>query len=114
MVQERRRPPVCRALGSFKIRMNIKKRFLASALAGIVLATGTVGMKVQAAVVPSNLHCALRVDPLGIGDPTPRLSWQLQSVGQARGETQSAYQIQVGSSPGTADLWDSGKVISSS
>jgi alpha-L-rhamnosidase len=54
----------------------------------------------------------LRVNPLGIGDVNPRLSWQLQSTGQARGETQSAYQIQVGSAPGTVDLWDSGKVTS--
>ena len=64
-------------------------------------------------LVPVNLRCALRVNPLGIGDTAPRLSWQLQSSGQARGETQSAYQIQVGSTAGAADLWDSGKVASS-
>ena len=63
--------------------------------------------------MPVNLHCALRVNPLGIGDVVPRLSWQLQSDGQGRGETQSAYQIQVGSSAGASDLWDSGKVASS-
>lgn len=54
----------------------------------------------------------MRVNPLGIGDTAPRLSWQFQSDGQARGEIQSAYQIQVGSAAGAADLWDSGKVIS--
>ncbi len=70
----------------------------------------------RATLVPVNLRCALRVNPLGVGDTTPRLSWQLQSSGQGtadRGETQSAYQIQVGSTPGGTDLWDSGKVISS-
>jgi alpha-L-rhamnosidase len=67
----------------------------------------------QAASPPVNLRCSQRVNPLGIGDTTPRLSWQLQSGGGLRGEIQSAYQIQVGSTPGAADLWDSGKVSSS-
>ena len=77
----------------------------------IVLAMGFAGMKVQATLSPINLRCALRVNPLGIGDVNPRLSWQLQTGGQ-RGEVQSAYQVQVGTSPGVADLWDSGKVSS--
>ena len=65
---------------------------------------------------PVYLRCQQRVNPLGIGDPAPRLSWQLQSTGQGaayRGEIQTAYQIQVGSTPAAADLWDSGKVVSS-
>ena len=69
----------------------------------------------QGALSPVDLRCALRVNPLGIGDATPRLSWQLQSTGQGtayRGEVQTAYEIQVGSSAGAADLWDSGKVAS--
>ena len=53
------------------------------------------------------------MNPHGIGDVAPRLSWQLQSTGQLRGEVQSAYQIQVGTTPGAPDMWDSGKVISS-
>ena len=69
-----------------------------------------VGVETHAALLPVNLRCSQRVNPLGIGDLAPRLSWQLQSAGQGRGETQSAYQIQVGSTAGTADLWDSGKV----
>src|SRR4029077_6917718 len=84
-----------------------------TASVGILLLAGVGGVKTQAALSPVNLRCALRVNPLGIGDPTPRLSWQLQSDGQARGEPQSAYQIQVGSSVGAADLWASGKVASS-
>jgi alpha-L-rhamnosidase len=59
----------------------------------------------------------LRVDdlktPLGIDDPAPRLSWQLQDP--ARGAKQSAYEILVASRPellaeGKADVSDSGKI----
>ncbi len=66
----------------------------------------------QGTLQPIYLRCDERVNPLGIGD-TPRLSWQLQSTStgpSARGAVQSAWQIQVGSTAGTADLWDSGKV----
>src|SRR5438105_979231 len=82
----------------------------------IVLAVLLYGGKAQAGLLPVNLRCALRVNPLGIGDTTPRLSWQLQSGRQGtayRGETQSAYEIQVGSTAGAADLWGSGKIASS-
>src|SRR5258706_12395991 len=82
----------------------------------IVLAMWLDGGKAQAALAPVNLRCAQRVNPLGIGDSTPRLSWQLQSGGQGtayRGETQSAYEIKVGSTAGAADLWASGKILSS-
>ena len=55
----------------------------------------------------------LRVDtltnPIGVGNPTPNLSWRL-SEGR-----QTAYQIQVASSSWRLhrpDLWDSGKVRS--
>ena len=59
----------------------------------------------------------LRVDnlqrPLGIDDPAPLLSWQLQDT--ARGARQTAYEVQVASSAealqqGKADVWDSGRV----
>jgi alpha-L-rhamnosidase len=92
-----------------KLLKNISIKKSAAALLMIWL--GAVSL--QGALMPVNLHCALRVSPLGIGDTAPRLFWQLQSDGQGRGETQSAYQIQAGSSPGASDLWDSGKVISS-
>ena len=82
-------------------------------MTAMVLAAGLAGVSAQAALTPVDLCCALRVNPLGIGDANPRLSWQLQSDGTSRGEIQSAYQIQVGSTPGAADLWDSGKVASS-
>src|ERR1039458_5875620 len=81
-------------------------------IAVLALAAWMADAKAQGALQPVSLRCALRVNPLGVGDVAPRLSWQLQSTGQARGETQSAYQIQVGSATGKADLWDSGKVTS--
>src|SRR5258705_3561737 len=77
----------------------------------IVLAVWLYGGKAQAALAPVNLRCEQRVNPLGIGDSMPRLSWQLQGGGQYRGETQSAYEVRVGSAVGGADLWDSGKVV---
>jgi alpha-L-rhamnosidase len=62
----------------------------------------------------------LRVDdlqtPLGIDDPSPRFSWQLQDP--APGALQTAYQVLVASSADLlsqdkADLWTSGRVKSS-
>ena len=90
----------------------MKINILSRVLTIILLVVWVGGLKAQAALSPVNLRCALRVNPLGIGDATPRLSWQLQGGGQLRGEIQSAYQIQVGSLAGAADLWDSGKVTS--
>jgi alpha-L-rhamnosidase len=63
-----------------------------------------------------NLRCEYRVDPLGIDQTQPRLSWMIESGKQ--GEQQVAYQIVASSSPlllakEQADLWDSGKVESS-
>ena len=63
-----------------------------------------------------NLRCEYAVNPLGIDVPLPRLSWALDS--SRRGETQSAYQVLVASTPenlqaGRADLWDSGQIASS-
>jgi len=86
-----------------------------TAIAVIILVTGASGLTAQGALLPVNLRCEERVNPQGVGDATPRLSWQLQSAGQGtafRGEIQTAYQVQVGSTQGAADLWDSGKVIS--
>lgn len=92
--------------------MNIERIFR-TVLGTLVLGLFLNGVEVQGALLPVNLRCGQRINPLGIGDVAPRLSWQLQSDGQGRGETQSAYQIQVGSTAGAADLWDSGKVATS-
>ncbi|PHY18454.1 glycoside hydrolase family 78 protein [Caulobacter sp. BP25] len=62
-----------------------------------------------------SLQTAMRLQPLGIDDPRPMLSWRLEGPA---GAVQSAYQIMVASTPeklraGVADLWDSGRVKSS-
>jgi alpha-L-rhamnosidase len=90
--------------------MKIAKKHIGLMLSAMAIVW--VGAQAQGALPPVNLRCGMRTNPLGIGDTSLRLSWQLQSTSQARGETQSAYQVQVGTSPGAADLWDSGKVTS--
>ncbi len=81
----------------------------------ITVALLVSGLNVLGALQPVNLRCELRINPLGVGTATPRLSWQLQSAGEGtayRGETQTAYQIWAGSAAGMADLWDSGNIAS--
>src|ERR1700733_612337 len=98
------------ARGSFIIH-----RKVAALIAGLMLAGWSGVAQAQGALQPVNLRCEERVNPLGIGNASPELSWQLQSTesGTAhRGLFQSAFEIQVGSSAGAADLWDSGKVAS--
>lgn len=62
-----------------------------------------------------HLRCEYLVNPLGIDELNPRLSWAIYS--ERRGARQTAYRIYVASSPeklapGTADFWDSGRVQS--
>jgi len=63
-----------------------------------------------------DLKCEYRANPLGIDTEIPRLSWVLESA--QKGQKQTAYQILVASTrekltETAADLWNSGKVISS-
>ncbi|WP_199808902.1 MULTISPECIES: family 78 glycoside hydrolase catalytic domain [Streptomyces] len=51
-----------------------------------------------------------RANPVGIGGEDPVLGWQLASV--RRATMQKACEIQVGRTPGSADVWSSGKVKS--
>ncbi len=51
-----------------------------------------------------------RVNPLGIGGEDPVFGWQSSSA--RRATSQKAYEIQVGRTPGSADVWKSGKVAS--
>jgi len=72
---------------------------------------------VSGALVPAHLRCEYRVNPEGIGEPAPRLGWELGATADARGVRQTAYRILVASSPellasGQGDLWDTGKVAS--
>lgn len=67
---------------------------------------------------PTDLRCEYRVDPLGIDNVTPRLSWKIVDEAKTRGQKQTAYQILVASSlkalnNNNGDLWDSGKKSSS-
>jgi len=81
-------------------------------MAVVVLVAWPENLRAQGALQPVNLRCEERVNPLGIGNTRPGLSWQLHSSGPGtayRGETQSAFEIQVGSTAGATDLWDSGK-----
>jgi alpha-L-rhamnosidase len=64
---------------------------------------------------PSYLRCEYRIDPLGIDETAPRLSWFVESG--ERAEAQTAYRLLVASSEqllskDNGDLWDSGKVES--
>ena len=63
----------------------------------------------------SYLRCEYLVDPLGIGEPAPRLSWVVESG--ERGQRQTAYRLLVASSEkllrqDKGDLWDTGKAAS--
>lgn len=66
------------------------------------------------ALKPAYLRCEYRVDPIGMDQSHPRLSWIVESSGVQRARVQSAYQVQVASSleklnRNLGDVWDSGK-----
>ncbi|HMP81383.1 MAG TPA: family 78 glycoside hydrolase catalytic domain [Verrucomicrobiota bacterium] len=63
----------------------------------------------------SNLRCEYLVNPLGLDEFAPRLSWTIES--NRRGARQTAYHLRVASSAEqlaakASDLWDSGRVES--
>lgn len=83
---------------------------------GTLLAFFILTTLLSAGVLPVKLQCEYQTRPLAIDEPAPLLSWQLQA--DRRAETQSAYRVLAASTPeqlapGKADLWDSGKVLSS-
>lgn len=66
-------------------------------------------------VAPQRLACEHQREPLGIDEPSPRLSWQ--SDDPRRGAGQTAYQIMVATSPqqldeAKPDMWDTGRMSS--
>ena len=74
-----------------------------------------VTISAPAASLPARLRCENLVAPLGLAEPQPRLSWEMES--SQRAQRQTAWRIIVSSSPTllareTGDLWDSGKVLS--
>src|SRR5690348_209220 len=67
----------------------------------------------MSAVRLTRLRCEYLVDPLGIDERSPRLSWEIES--DRRGARQVAWRVRVASSldrlkRGEADRWDSGRV----
>lgn len=63
----------------------------------------------------TGLRCEYLVDPIGLHDSAPRLSWIVES--SRRGDAQTAYEILVASTPellarDQGDLWSSGQVAS--
>lgn len=70
----------------------------------------------EASVYPKDLRCESEVAPTGVDIDRPILSWYLESVApESRNVRQTAYQIEVASSPellkkNKPDLWNSGKV----
>ena len=83
-----------------------------SLVAGLLFAHQMVRAEIEA----EHLRCEYRINPQGIDETQPRLSWQLDAD-DARGVKQTAYQILVASSAALlkddkGDLWDSGKVAS--
>ena len=77
----------------------------------------SVAAQTTAASVGAAALCVDNLEnPLGIDDPSPRFSWQLNDP--ARGAKQSAYEVTVASQAafldeGKPDVWDSGKINSS-
>ncbi len=66
-------------------------------------------------ILPANLQCEYRSDPLGIDVLQPRLFWRVES--SKRDQVQTAYQILVADDKkllqaNHANLWDSGKISS--
>ncbi|MEI7728056.1 MAG: family 78 glycoside hydrolase catalytic domain [Verrucomicrobiota bacterium] len=79
----------------------------------IVILLVALGLNVPAALVPVQLRCEYRANPLGLDEPLPRFSWA--ATAKERAQKQSAYQVLVASSlallkQNQGDLWDSGKV----
>ena len=74
-------------------------------------------VKIQAAeMLPASLRCEYRINPQGIDEAQPRLTWRVES--SERGQKQTAYRILVATSQdllkaNMGDLWDSGKISSS-
>lgn len=87
-----------------------------AAIAGAILITAGVAPVAPAAsaATPSisvvDLSTNARVNPIGIPGADPTFGWVSES--EMRGVTQSAYEIEVGSTVGANDIWDTGRVAS--
>jgi len=91
-----------------------RRGFIAAGASGAA-AVGTSAMAKTSSVRVIGLQVDGLTEPLGLQTRSPLLSWRLE--GPLRNIRQSAFQIEVASSPealaaGHADIWDSGKVVS--
>jgi len=99
---------ICQGVpGGQRIRLDVFRR---QRHVSVAVPAGT-----QGDLTPVELRCEYGVDPLGIDAAKPRLYWKLAS--NARGQRQTAYQVQVATSQellsrDKGDLWDSGKTAS--
>ncbi len=92
--------------------MRVRCAVLAAAL---TIVSSLASHACRAAPTLTDLRCEARVNPLGVDEPRPRLSWVF--VSPVRGERQTDYQVQAASgaarlAAGAPDLWDSGRVRS--
>lgn len=91
----------------------MKKLFL-PVLASLLFASLPFLLSAQSSVVPQQLLCEYLVNPEGIDEPLPRLSWTLAAADTAAfGQGQAAYRIIVSSSVKELDqnrgeVWNSG------
>ena len=81
----------------------------------LTLAILLPGAAAAQGILPTNLQCEAKSNPIGITETSPRLSWQDIATPVSRGQYQTAYQIQVASSMavlsgGQGDLWDTGEI----
>ena len=98
------------ALGGYRVVVVIMKSYLLALLLSACAMAGTL-------LKPTGLRCEYRVNPEGIDETQPRLTWLLTAAPRARNVAQSAYRIVVASTPenaaaGQGDLWDTGKTDS--
>jgi alpha-L-rhamnosidase len=76
-----------------------------------------VACSADAGLLPIGLRCESKPNPAGLNETSPRLSWQVVSTNASdRGQYQTAYQIQVASTPqllaaNVGDLWDTGQLM---
>ena len=99
----------------------MENRFVIGLACALFVVASSASAQVEKPSIAIHGPVELRVDdlmtPLGIDDPAPRFSWQIQDP--SRGAKQTAYEVLVASSAavlanGKADIWDSGCIDSDS